>query len=233
MNTTFFDSPLQQGNEYVIRGFLTRVYGWMVAALAVSGISAAVFMYSRPLQMLVYGNAFGFWILVLAQFALVTVLSAGIRKMSFPVAAAVFTGYSILNGITLSSVLFFYTTSSVVHIFIVTALLFGCMSLYGATTKSNLLSVGKYLMMGLIGIMIAIGVNIFLRSSPLDWLISFVMVIVFTGLTAYDSQKMMHIALYSQNNDQYKKLALVGALELYLDFINIFIALLRLFGKRR
>lgn len=233
MNTTFFDSPLQQGNEYVIRGFLTRVYGWMVAALAVSGISAAVFMHSRPLQMLVYGNAFGFWILVLAQFALVTVLSAGIRKMSFPVAAAVFTGYSILNGITLSSVLFFYTTSSVVHIFIVTALLFGCMSLYGATTKSNLHSVGKYLMMGLIGIMIAIGVNIFLRSSPLDWLISFVMVIVFTGLTAYDSQKMMHIALYSQNNDQYKKLALVGALELYLDFINIFIALLRLFGKRR
>ncbi|MGP1594265.1 MAG: Bax inhibitor-1/YccA family protein [Treponema sp.] len=233
MNNRVFESPLQQGNEYVVRRFLTCVYGWMVAALAISGVSAAVFIYSRPLQMLVYGNAFGYLILVIAQVALVTVLSAGIRKMSFPAAAAVFTGYSILNGVTLSSILLLYTASSVINIFIVTALLFGCMSVYGATTKSDLHSAGKYFMMGIIGLVIASVVNIFLRSSPLDWLISFVMVGVFTGLTAYDSQKMMQLALYSQNNEEYKKTALLGALELYLDFVNIFIALIRLFGKRR
>lgn len=153
--------------------------------------------------------------------------------MSFPAAAASFVIYSIVNGLTLSAVLFVYTSTSVVRIFVITALMFGAMSVYGATTKSSLQSAGKYLMMAVIGLVIASLVNIFMRSSSLDWLISFVTVGVFTGLTAYDTQKITQAARYAQDNEDFKKVAIIGALELYLDFVNIFLALLRLFGKRR
>ena len=161
------------------------------------------------------------------------ILSAGIRKMSFAAAAASFVIYSIVNGLTLSSVLFVYTGTSIARIFVITALMFGAMSIYGATTKNNLQSAGKYLMMAVIGLIIASLVNIFMRSSSLDWLISFVTVGVFTGLTAYDTQKITEAARYAQNNEGFKKVAIIGALELYLDFVNIFLSLLRLFGKRR
>ena len=171
--------------------------------------------------------------LILAEFALVIILSAGIRKMSFPVAAASFVIYSIVNGLTLSVVLFAYTRTSVASIFVITALMFGAMSIYGATTKSNLNSAGKYLMMALTGLIIASIVNWFMHSSSLSWLISFVAVGVFTGLTAYDTQKITQAARYAQDNEDFKKVAIIGALELYLDFVKIFLALLRLFGKRR
>ena len=234
MNNTSTDNiSLQQANEKISQRFITAVYGWMVAALAISGIAAFAVFNSETLLYFIFGSRFTFLGLIIAEFVLVVILSAGIRKMSFPVAAASFVIYSIINGLTLSSVLFVYTGTSIVRIFVITALMFGAMGVYGATTKSSLQSAGKYLMMALIGLIIASLVNIFMRSSSLDWLISFVTVGVFTGLTAYDSQKITTAARYAQDNEDFKKVAIIGALELYLDFINIFLALLRLFGKRR
>lgn len=234
MNNTSFDNvSLQQANEQITQRFIAAVYGWMVAALALSAAAAFAVFNSEALFSLIFGNRFTFIGLFIAEFALVIILTAGIRKMSFTAAAVAFVAYSLINGLTLSSILFIYTGTSVVQIFIITGLMFGAMSIYGARTKSNLQSAGKYLMMGLIGIIIASFVNFFFHSSSLSWLISFVTVGVFTGLTAYDSQKIAQIARYAQDNEDYKKIAVIGALELYLDFINIFLALLRLFGKRR
>lgn len=233
MNTSPDNISLQQANEKISQRFITAVYGWMVAALAISGIAAFAVFNSETLLYFIFGNRFTFLGLIIAEFALVIILSAGIRRMSFPAAAASFVIYSIVNGLTLSAVLFVYTSTSVVRIFVITALMFGAMSVYGATTKSSLQSAGKYLMMAVIGLVIASLVNIFMRSSSLDWLISFVAVGVFTGLTAYDSQKITQTARYAQDNEDFKKVAIIGALELYLDFVNIFLALLRLFGKRR
>ena len=234
MNNTSTDNiSLQQANEKISQRFITAVYGWMVAALAISGIAAFAVFNSETLLYFIFGSRFTFLGLIIAELALVFILSAGIRRMSFPAAAASFVIYSIINGLTLSSVLFVYTGTSIVRIFVITALMFGAMSVYGATTKSSLQSAGKYLMMALIGLIIASLVNLFMRSSSLDWLISFVTVGVFTGLTAYDTQKITTAARYAQDNDDFKKIAIIGALELYLDFINIFLALLRLFGKRR
>ena len=234
MNNTSFDNiSLQQANEKITQRFITAVYGWMVAALAISGVAAFSVFTNEALFSFIFGNRFTFFGLLIAEVALVFILTAGIRKMSFAAAAASFIVYSLINGLTLSSILFVYTGTSVVRIFVITALMFGTMSIYGATTRSNLQSAGKYLMMGVIGIVIASLINIFMRSSSLDWLISFVTVGVFTGLTAYDSQKIAQTAQYAQDNEDYKKVAVIGALELYLDFVNIFLALLRLFGKRR
>ena len=234
MNNTSTDNiSLQQANEKISQRFIAAVYGWMVAALAISGIAAFAVFNSETLLYFIFGSRFTFLGLIIAELALVFILSAGIRRMSFPAAAASFVIYSIVNGLTLSSVLFVYTGTSIVRIFVITALMFGAMSVYGATTKSSLQSAGKYLMMALIGLIIASLVNLFMRSSSLDWLISFVTVGVFTGLTAYDTQKITTAARYAQDNDDFKKIAIIGALELYLDFINIFLALLRLFGKRR
>ena len=234
MNNTSTDNiSLQQANEKISQRFITAVYGWMVAALAISGIAAFAVFNSETLLYFIFGSRFTFLGLIIAELALVFILSAGIRRMSFPAAAASFVIYSIVNGLTLSSVLFVYTGTSIVRIFVITALMFGAMSVYGATTKSSLQSAGKYLMMALIGLIIASMVNWFMRSSSLSWLISFVTVGVFTGLTAYDTQKITTAARYAQDNDDFKKIAIIGALELYLDFINIFLALLRLFGKRR
>ena len=233
MNTSPDNISLQQANEKISQRFITAVYGWMVAALAISGLAAFAVFNSRTLARFIFGSNFTFMGLILAEFALVIILSAGIRKMSFPVAAASFVIYSIVNGLTLSVVLFAYTRTSVASIFVITALMFGAMSVYGATTKSSLQSAGKYLMMAVIGLVIASLVNIFMRSSSLDWLISFVTVGLFTGLTAYDTQKITQAARYAQDNEDFKKVAIIGALELYLDFVNIFLALLRLFGKRR
>ena len=234
-NTSYENISLQQANEKITQRFVTAVYGWMVAALAISGIAAFAVFNSRELFSFIFGSRFTFIGLLIAEFVLVMTLTAGVRRMSFPVAAGAFIVYSIVNGLTLSSILFIYTHTSVVRIFAVTALMFGAMSVYGATTKSNLQSAGRYLMMAVIGLVIASLMNIFffLHSSSFDWLISFVAVGVFTGLTAYDSQKISQIARYAQDNEAYKKVAIIGALELYLDFINIFLALLRLFGKRR
>lgn len=232
-NTTFDDISLQQANETISQRFITAVYGWMVAALVISGIAAFITVTNETVLRFVFGSRFTFLGLLGLELALVFILSAGIRTMSFTAAAVAFTVYAVVSGVTFSSIFLLYTSESIIRIFGITALMFGGMSLYGMFTKSNLNSAGKYLMMGLWGIIIASLVNFLFQSSSFGWLISFVSVGVFTGLTAYDSQKIMQISRYAQSNDTYRKAAILGALELYLDFINIFLALLRLFGKRR
>ncbi|CEM61818.1 BAX inhibitor (BI)-1/YccA family protein [Treponema phagedenis] len=231
--TTLHDLSLQQANEKITQRFLAAVYGWMVAALAISGFSAFLVINSEAALLFIFGNKLVFFGLIIAEVLLVAGLSAGIRKISFTTAALAFIGYSILNGITLSAIFFIYTGGSITRIFLTTALMFSVMSIYGMTTNTDLNSAGRYLMMAVIGLVIASLVNMFLRSSSFDWLLSFITVGVFTGLTAYDSQKILQISQHARQDDTYRKVALIGALKLYLDFINIFLALLRLFGKKR
>ncbi len=213
--------------------FMAGVYGWMVAALAISGVAAFFTANSVTLLNLIFGNQFGYLVLVIAELGLVMYLVSQIRKLSVAQASFFFILYSVLNGVTLSSILLVYTGSSIAQVFLTTALMFGGMSLYGMKTKSDLMAAGRYLTMALIGLIIASVVNILLRSSGLDWIISIATVVIFTGLTAYDTQKLMKISVHADGSENFQKVAIIGALELYLDFINIFLALLRLFGNRR
>jgi FtsH-binding integral membrane protein len=223
---------LEQAQPAVQRKFMTSVYRWMVSALAVSGISAFLVAGSRTAMNFIFGNPFVFIGLIISELVLVFVISAKIRDLTPASAALFFFLYSVLNGVTLASIFLAYRLSSIVNVFAVTALMFFGMSLYGMKTKSDLRSAGRYLMMGLIGIVIASLFNIILRSSMMGWLVSMISVVVFTGLTAYDTQKLMSIGTYNDGTANFQKVAIIGALELYLDFINIFLSLLRLFGNR-
>jgi len=243
-NTISFD----QSRENAQRKFLSATYGWMALALLIS--AAASFLTATLIGMTLTGNAqhdsavlsgYSMTILILAigEIGLVWWLSASIRNISVKAAVIGYTVYSILNGVTLSSIFFVYQLGSIGTIFISCAGMFGVMALYGLKTKSDLRKAGKYLMMALIGIIIASVVNslitLFTRNpvGPLDWLISIATVVVFAGLTAYDSQKLLSISGSADGSDAYKKISIIGALELYMDFINMFLALLRLFGRRR
>ena len=223
----------QQAQSSASRKFVARVYGWMCAALLVSASVAFFTPTSVVLMRLIFGNAFGFYALCLAELALVWWLKASIEKISARAAAIAFLVYSIVNGITLSVVFLVYPIGNIVSVFFVSALMFGAMSIYGMFTKSNLMSVGRYLVMGLIGLILASLINLFLRSSMLEWIVSFAGVALFTALTAYDTYRVARTAEYADGREAYKNVAIIAALELYLDFINIFLYLLRLFGNRR
>jgi uncharacterized protein len=215
------------------RKFLSRTYGWMTLALVISAASAFLTATSTPLLKFLFGNrAIGFWIVAIGELALVWWLSASIRKISTTAASVAFIAYSILNGLTMSSIFIVYTGTSIMYTFLASAGMFGAMSIFGMKTKQNLNSAGRYLMMALLGVIIASVINMLLKSSGLDWAISLITVVVFTGLTAYDSQKMLAAAGYADGSETFKKASIIGALELYLDFINIFLSLLRLFGRR-
>lgn len=218
-------------NEATRKRFMTGVYSWMVLALVISAVCAYATATNEVILRFVFGNTVVFFSLVIAELVVVFTLSALIRKMGPALAAFMFILYSILNGVTLASVFLAYTGASVVKVFLITAGMFACMSLYGRFTKTDLRSAGRYLMMALFGIIIASVVNLLFRSSMLDWIISMVSVVVFTGLTAYDTQKLYVVAEHSDGSDIFAKASIIGALELYLDFINIFLSLLRLFGK--
>jgi uncharacterized protein len=207
---------------------IARVFGWMFLGLAVTAVSSFF-----ALQLNIAANMFLFLILILAEFALVFYLSSRVMKMEYATAAAVFMAYSVLNGITLSLIFYTYTASSIAFVFFISAAFFGFMSVYGLVTKTDLTSLGSLLFMGLIGIIIASVVNIFLRSSGLNWLISFVGVAVFLGLTAYDSQKIKNIHFSFAGTNKEKNVSIIGALTLYLDFINLFLFILRILGRRR
>ena len=223
---------LAQANVSVRQKFMAGVYGWMALGLIISALAAFVTVSSPSLLRLFYGNSFMMIGLVIIEFVLVFTLVGRIAKMSVSSARFFFILYSIVNGITLSSVLLLYTGTSIAQIFFTTALMFGAMSVYGLKTKTDLSSFGRYFTMAIIGLIIASLFNFFLRSSSLDWIISIITVVVFTGLTAYDTQKMMRISVYADGSENFQKVAIIGALELYLDFINMFLALLRLFGSR-
>ena len=213
--------------------FLSRVYGWMTLALVISGVTAFLAATNETIIRLTIGNGFGFLILAVAELALVWWLTASIHKISSGAAFFAFILYSVLNGVTLSSIFLVYKIESIFMVFFISAGMFAAMAVYGTVTKSSLSSFGKYFAMALVGIIIASLVNFLLRSPMLDWFLSIITVVLFTGLTAYDAQKMLAVSNNASDDEVFKKASVIGALDLYLDFINIFLAMLRLFGRRR
>ena len=219
--------------QSVQRKFLTKVYSWMSLALLLSGATALIVANSPVLLNLIFGNKIGFPILAIGEIILVWWLSASIRKISTMTASIAFLIYSVINGATLSSIFYAFSLNSIVIVFLVSALMFIGMSLYGVFSKSDIMSFGRYFSMAIIGLIVASVINIFLKSSGFSWIISIVTVVIFTGLTAYDTRKMLLVSQQADGSDMFQKASIIGALELYLDFINIFLALLRIFGKSR
>lgn len=220
--------------QSVVKGFMARVYGWMFFALMITAgvsyyvsTSEAIIGIFMTTPMIFYGLLIGELILVIA-------LSAMINKVSSAVAAGIFILYSALNGVTLSLIFLIYTSASLFSTFIVTAGTFGLMSLIGFTTKMDLSKIGSILFMALIGLIIASVVNMFMRNEMIYWIITYAGILIFVGLTAYDTQKLKKIALgVDVDSEQGKKASIIGALRLYLDFINLFLLLLRILGRRR
>ncbi|EFM02570.1 Bax inhibitor-1/YccA family protein [Hoylesella marshii] len=213
---------------------MRKVYVWMSLALIITGITAYGVASSPGLITAFYTNQMLMWGVVIAEFALVFALSAALNRLSLSVATLLFVVYSVLNGVMFSSIFLVYTMSSVANVFFITAGTFAAMAAYGYFTKSDLTTLGKYLFMALIGLVIATVVNIFVGSSMLSLVISYAGVLIFVGLTAYDSQKIKQMLAQQVDADETaQKVALFGALTLYLDFINLFLYLLRLLGNRR
>lgn len=230
--STFF--PTQADVQREQARFITKVFGWMSVALAITGAMAMYTATSESLLSFVFGSKITFFGLIILELVLVGFLSARIRRMNATTATAIFVGYSLLNGLTLSSIFLLYTSSSIASTFFITAGTFAVFALVGYTTKTDLTRLGSLLFMAVIGIIIASVVNMFLGSSQLDYIISFVGVLVFTGLVAYDTQKIKEMNIIgNEGTDEDRKEAIMGALTLYLDFINLFIFLLRLFGDRK
>jgi len=216
------------------RRFITKVYGWMGFALLITAF-VALFAVSTPAIMrFILTNQWVFFGLLIGELALVGYLVIAIKKMSAFTATLVFLGYAALNGLTFSVIFLMFTAESIASTFFVTAGTFGAMSFYGYVTKRDLTSIGNLCFMALIGVIIASIVNIFLKSPALYWITTYIGVIVFVGLTAYDTQKIKQMgATMAEGTEQERKGAVRGALALYLDFINLFLMLLRIFGRRR
>ncbi len=214
--------------------FVRRVYNWMGLGLAVTAI-VSLFTASNPAVLqFVFGNQAIFFGIIIAELALVVALSAAIQRISAASAALMFFVYSALNGLTLAIIFLAYTKASIANTFFVTAGTFGAMSLYGYTTKKDLTSWGSFLFMGLVGVVLASLVNMFFKSESVSWIITYLGVIVFVGLTAYDTQAIKNMAAQGFGDaETAQKGAVIGALRLYLDFINLFLMLLRIFGRRR
>ena len=212
---------------------MRKVYVWMTLALALTGLTAYGVATSPGIISALYSNSVLLWGLVIAEFAIVFGVSAAINRLSLTTATLLFVLYSVINGALFSSIFLVYTKSSIASVFFITASTFGVMALVGYTTKKDLSSMGKILFMALIGIIIATVVNIFLKSSGLETIVSYLGVLIFVGLTAYDTQKIKNMLLMAPDaSEASQKIALLGALNLYLDFINLFIYLLRIFGRR-
>ena len=212
---------------------MRKVYVWMTLALVITGTTAYGVATSPGLLMAIATNQLLFWGLIIAEFGLVVAISAAINKLSLTTATLLFVLYSVINGATLSFIFAVYTMSSIASVFFITAGTFAVMAVIGYTTKKDLTSMGKILFMALIGIIIATLVNIFLKSTGLQMIVSYLGVLIFVGLTAYDSQKIKQMLLTAPDaGEGAQKIALLGALSLYLDFVNLFIYLLRIFGRR-
>ncbi len=224
------EQVLVQGASDVERRFMAAVYRWMTFGLALTALVAFSVASSEEALQLILGNRLVFFGLILAELGLVVALSAAATRMSPATAGGLFLLYSALNGATLSVVLLVYTGASVAMAFVSTAGTFAAMSIYATVTRKDLSSWGSFLFMGLIGVVIASVVNLFLHSSMVTFVVSCMSVVVFTGLTAYDTQKLR---VFARAGGATGSMAVNGALALYLDFVNIFLALLRLFGSRR
>lgn len=210
--------------------FLARVYGYMALALLISTVAALSPRFSPSMLAIV---ARGWLPLVILELVIVFVLSSMIRKMSTATASLCFIAYSAINGLTLSTIFFAYRLPSIINIFVTCTLMFLALSIYGVSTKRDLSSFARFGLSLLFGIIIAGVVNIFLRSTMLDFIASIIGVLVFSGLTAYDTQRLMYTANHADGQEAYKRVAIIVALNLYLDFINLFLYLLRIFGRSR
>ncbi len=227
---------MEQARSQAATYFLAKVYNWMAVGLGLTGLTAFLVANTRVLQEIIFGNTMVFYGLIIGTLGMVFYLSARIEKISAKAATQLFLLYAILNGLTLSSVLLIYTGTSVAATFFIAGGMFVSMSIYGTVTKKDLSSWGSFLFMGLIGIIIASVVNIFMASSMMSWVISGIGVIIFTGLTAYDTQRILQIGgsgIMEEGSSVIQKAAIMGALALYLDFINLFLYLLRFLGDRK
>lgn len=210
---------------------MKRVYLKMFLAMIVTALTSFVCVNVPAVLYTLVANSGLYFGLLIAEVILVFVLAGALHKISSPVATILFYVYSILNGVVLSAILYAYTSASVLSTFVITAAVFGTMTIYGYVTKSDLSRVGTFLFMALIGLLICTIVNIFMQSSTMEWIISFAGVVIFIGLTAWDTQKIKQMAAMTDES-QAGKLATIGALSLYLDFVNLFLYLLRFFGNR-
>jgi FtsH-binding integral membrane protein len=214
--------------------YITKVYNWMALALFITGLVAYFTATSPQLFNAIIGSRILFFGLIIGELALVVYLSRAINKMSRNTAIGAFLVYSVLNGLTMSVIFMAYTSNSIATTFYITAGTFATISFYGYTTKKDLTSIGNMAFMALIGIIIASIVNMFLQNEMMYWIISYLGVAVFVGLTAYDTQKLKEIGSRGfANEDSMEKMSIMGALTLYLDFVNLFLFLLRIFGGRK
>lgn len=220
--------------EAVEHRVLTGAFAWMTVGLALTGVTAYLTASSPRLLDLIYGNRIVLWGLILAELGLVFTLAGAVHRLGSGAGAAMFVGFSVLNGLTLSSIFVLYTGASLASTFLVAAAMFGSVALYGFVTRRDLTSAGSFFFMGLIGIVLASVVNFFLHSEALYWAVTYLGVAVFLGLAAWDVQKLKNLGLQiSGDGEAVARASILGALALYLDFINLFLLLLRILGGRR
>jgi FtsH-binding integral membrane protein len=241
-NPSRYGATVAQGADAIdagLRAYMLRIYNYMTVGLVLTGVTAWAVVNTSLANLFFQQTVQGFsltglgWIAFLAPLALVFVFSFGIHRMSVGTAQALFWVYAALMGVSLSPILLLYTGASVSRTFFITAATFGAMSLWGYTTSRDLSGMGRFLIMGVIGIIIATIVNIFIGSTAIDFAISVIGVIAFTGLTAYDTQKIKEMYYVGDDGTVAGRKAIMGALTLYLDFVNLFLFLLRLFGSQR
>lgn len=232
MNNLNFGLSNQQSLDVYVSQVMRQVFTKMFLAMVITALSAYMVLSVEPLARFVFSNPMVYWGLMIGELVMVISLSAALNKLSNVGATLLFYAYSILNGMTLSCIVLVYTASSIVLTFAITAGVFATMAVYGYVTKNDLTKFGSFMTMALFGLIICIVVNLFMHSSTLEWIISFAGVVIFIGLTAWDVQKIKRMAAYSDYSNA-GKLATIGALSLYLDFVNLFLYLLRFFGNSR
>lgn len=229
---SYNEMPIEMSEAFP--ALMRKVYVWMSLALLITGMTAYYVATNQVIMNAILTSRVLLYGLFAVELALVIIVSAAINRLSVLTATLMFLLYSVLNGATLSVIFLVYQLSSIATVFFITAGTFGTMALIGYTTKKDLSSIGRILTMSLIGLVIATLVNIFIKSDGLTMILSYIGVLVFVGLTAWDSQKIKRMLLQATDvNEVTKKIALLGALTLYLDFVNLFLYLLRIFGKRR
>lgn len=235
MEVQELEQLLQQRDGALSAAFpalMRKVYVWMTLALTITGLTAYGVATSPAMLQLVYGSRVGMWVLIIAELALVWYTTARIDRLSLTTATTLFIVYSVLNGATLSVIFLAFSMSVIAKVFFITAGTFAVTAAYGYFTRTDLSRIGNILFMGLIGLILATLVNVFLKSTMMDLVLSYIGVAIFVGLTAWDSQKIKEmLAMQGDMGEGAQKVALMGALTLYLDFINLFLYLLRIFGR--
>ncbi len=222
----------EEERKHMMNQTMTRTFGLMFLGLLITAITSVVTIASPTLLNFIYGTSYGFYVCIFGELGIVIFLSSRLQKMRTGTAVAMFFLYAVVSGITLSTIFFACTLGTIMFAFLTASAMFGAMAIYGSVTNSSMASMGSILFMGLIGIIIASVVNIFLASSMLDMMICYIGVALFLGLTAYDTQKIKAMVAQSNSVEDTRKIAVFGALNLYLDMINIFLYILRIFGRK-